>query len=738
VELGDATAAIATLRLYVKQYPGDELTRPAQFNLGRAYEQAGRIEEAMAAYRGSIVPEDPINVYIYERIGDLGLRTGAYTDTIAAYRAGLEATADTGFEVHLREGIAQAELSLDNPAGALTQYEAILKVAQIAAYRAKILHLAGEAHIGAGEPEAAYERYLEAVTNYPEAPDSYLALVALVDAGVTVDDFQRGLVDYHAGAYQPAIAAFDRYLNPPDPITQTQTLTVTATPLPSPITATGVLTGSTSTSPLPTPIPSSRIADALWLTARSWQALGGYSNALSYFQRLIEEHPTYPEWGQAHLEIGRVQVEQNSISRTKTTWRAFAAANPQHPLADEALWRAARLELDGDRLEAAHTHLRELAETHPDSEYADDALYWAGRAALLQESYGQAAQTWATLAERYPQSNLANFGSYWQAKALLELGRDEEAETVLKEIADGTLDYYSLRARDLLTGTPPHTVPLIVPTPAELAREQAETEAWLAGWLELSDTDNLAAPGPGLSSDPAFQRGQSLLALGLRAEALAEFETVKDDWWDDPLAMYQLSVYFRDKGLGRLSILTAARLIVLSPIDEPAQAPLFVQHLLYPIYFAELIFAEAEAYDLDPALLLAIMRQESLFERSAESFAGARGLMQVMPATGEYVAQRGDFGSYEPDQLYLPYLSIRYGTWYMNQQLGIFDGHQFAALAAYNAGPGHVLEWIKVSDDLDVFVESIPFWESRVYIRNIYVNLAAYRRIYGLSPEPAP
>jgi soluble lytic murein transglycosylase len=69
--------------------------------------------------------------------------------------------------------------------------------------------------------------------------------------------------------------------------------------------------------------------------------------------------------------------------------------------------------------------------------------------------------------------------------------------------------------------------------------------------------------------------------------------------------------------------------------------------------------------------------------------------------------------------------------------LGIFEGNQFAALAAYNAGPGHVLEWVKTSDDLDIFVERIPFRESRIYIRNIYVNLAAYRRLYGPPPEEA-
>ncbi len=745
LELGDTAAAIATLKLFVRQYPSDELTRAAQFNLGRAYEQAGQAQEAMAAYRGSIVPDDPINVYIYERIGDVALRTGAYTDTISAYRVGLESTDDAGFQVHLREGIAQAELSLDNPAGALVQYETILSMSQIAAYRAKILRLAGESHQAAGNPQAAYERYLEAVNSYPEAYDSYLALVELVDAGVPVDDFQRGLVDYHAKAYQPAIVAFDRYLNPPEPISLTLTVTVTSTisvtlrptstPTPTtPLTPTRLVSSATL-SPLPTPTPLPHAADAVWLIGRSWQALGSYNNAISYFQRLIDDYPHYPDWGQAHLEIGKTLVDQNSISRAKTVWRNFAAENPTHPLADEALWRAARLELDGDLLEDAYASLRQLAEAYPASDYADDALYWAGRAAFLQDNFERAATTWATLAETYPNGDLVNFGAYWQAKALLKLGRADEAEAVLKEITDGTLDYYYLRAHDLLTGNPPHTVPLLLPTPAELAQEQTEAEAWLADWLGLSSPDNLASLKPAVSSDPAFQRGQALLALGLRAETLTEFETVKDDWWDDPLAMYQLSLYFRDQGVGRLGILTAARLMVLSPATEPEQTPIFIQRLLYPIYFAELIFAEAEQYELDPALLLAVMRQESLFERSAESFAGARGLMQVMPATGDYVAQRGNFGNYDPTQLYLPYISVKYGAWYMNQQLGIFDGNQFAALAAYNAGPGNVLEWIEVSEDLDIFVESIPFWESRLYIRNIYVNLAAYRRIYGSAAE---
>ena len=737
LQQGDTAAAIATLKMFVNQYPSDELTRAAQFNLGVAYEQSGQAEEAIAAYRGSIIPDDPINVYIYERIGDVALRTGAYTGTIAAYRAGIGAVDDLGFQVHLREGIAQTELLLDNPAGALAQYEAILSVSKIDAYRAKILRLAGEAHLAAEDTGSAHERYLEAVNNYPKAYDSYLALVELVNAGVPVDEFQRGLVDYHAGAYEPAIAAFERYLNPP-PVTVTVTPTViAATPaIGTGLTQTVTLTATAPPKIEPTPTPPPYAADAVWLTALSWQALGRYNNALSNFQKLIDDYPANPNWGQAHLELGKTLVDQNNISRAKTAFRDFAARNPNHPLAGEALWRAARLELDGDLLDEAYASLLDLAETYPIDDYADDALYWAGQAAYLQGNYEQAASAWAALVDTYPLSDLSSFGGYWQAKSLLALGQAGQAESLLVELSRRSFDYYGLRARDLLAANPTGAsgeagdASLMLPSPAQLAREQTEAETWLSQWLEPTESANLGAVSATVRLDPAFRRGEALLAIGLRDEALAEFETVKDNWEDNAPAMYQLSLYFQEQGLGRLSIIAAARLVVLSPAAGPDEVPVFIRRLLYPVYFEDVVRAEAETYRLDPALILAIMRQESLFEWSANSAAGARGLMQVMPGTGDYVAQSAGFDDYHPDQLWLPYLSIRFGAWYINQQLGIFDGNQLAALAAYNAGPGNVLEWVETSDDVDVFVESIPYWESRHYVRTVYVNLAAYRRIY--------
>jgi soluble lytic murein transglycosylase len=735
LELGDAAAAIASLKMFLRQYPSDDLARAAQFNLGRAYEQSGQSDEAVTTYLGALIPHDPINVYIYERIGDLRLQSGTYTDTVAAYRAGIDSTNDVSFQAHLREGIAQAELQFNNnPAAAIAQYQDILTIAKIDFYRAKILRLLGDAYLAAGQVDNGYAHYLEAVNNYPAAYDSYLALVELVNAGQPVDNFQRGLVDYHAKAYQPAIAAFEQYLaqnkatpaeSPTAVISSTQTVSST-----TPITSTGQI--SVASTPLPL------AEEATWLMALSWQALGQYNRAIVTFQKLIDDYPAGSHWGEAHLEMGQTLISQGSHQRAKAVLRDFAAQQPTHPLAAEALFRAARLDMSDEFFDEAHTHLHALAGKYPTSEYAADALYWAGQSSYKLEDYDGAIEDWQALADKYPNHELTTFGSYWQAQALTELGHEQEAQKVLTALAERPIDYYVLRARDLLTGALPKSAPIRLPGAAELAQEQAEAESWLRQWLKLAPDMEVSGVGESLQSDPAFQRGDALLEIGLRDKALLEFETVKESWWDDPLAMYQLSVYFKRQGLGRLSIITAARLIFLSPARAPEDAPLFIQRLYYPIYYEHVIFSEAERLNIDPALVAALIRQESLFEQSAESIVGARGLMQVMPATGEYIAGRGEFANFNVEQLWLPYLNIKFGVWYINQQLGIFDDNPFAALAAYNAGPGNVLEWIKSSDDPDIFVESIPFSESRAYIRRVYVNLAAYHRLYGASSPKGP
>jgi soluble lytic murein transglycosylase len=146
-----------------------------------------------------------------------------------------------------------------------------------------------------------------------------------------------------------------------------------------------------------------------------------------------------------------------------------------------------------------------------------------------------------------------------------------------------------------------------------------------------------------------------------------------------------------------------------------------------------LILPEAAGYGLDGLLLLSLVRQESLFEGFAISSSGAHGLMQVMPATGQGIAEAlGWPPDYTEADLYRPLVSIRFGTYYLAAQRDQFDGDLYAALAAYNAGPTYAAIWHELApDDPDLFLEVVRLQQPHLYIRRIYEVFDIYRRLYA-------
>lgn len=689
---GDTATAAETFRQFLADYPTDDLTRSAQFNLALALESSGTITETLAAYEAAILPNDPIAAYIFERMGNAALAAEAFPAAADAFLPALNRTTDTGFQVSLREKLAQAYLGQKNMDAALAQYNAILDIAQIPAYRAKIMRLIGEAYLENDNPSAARKQFSATMETYPKTYDAYLALVAMVNAGFAVDDFLRGYVDYYGGsAYQPAIDAFGRFLE-------------------------------TS--------PTENVDTAHWLMGWSWRAIGDYDAAIAEFEAVIANFPNSEFWADANLQKARTLGWQGKLDDAIGLYRTFAAENPTLPQADEALWKAALIEFQDDRFATAAENFRALAEARPAGRFADDAWFWAGLAAFQADNLTAAEENWAALLTHYPASEFARAASFWQAKVLLALGETTQAETLLAQLAHQPLNYYGLRATDLLNGhgvSPTVPLDLSPPTPSE----QIEAEIWLENWVGVSESANLSALDVQLKNDPAFVRGEALLALGLRTEAATAFETVKNRWANNPVALYQLSLAFRDRGLNRLSILAAQDLVRQSPAITPADVPKFIRRLVYPLYYQDLVTAQAAIQQIDPALVFALMRQESLFEPAANSGADARGLMQIIPPTGADIAERTGLAGYTAESLWLPYLNVQMGTWYIRQMLDFVGGNQFAALAAYNAGPGRVDRWLTASDDFDMFVALIPLDEPRTYIRRIYLNLSEYRDIYG-------
>ncbi len=148
--------------------------------------------------------------------------------------------------------------------------------------------------------------------------------------------------------------------------------------------------------------------------------------------------------------------------------------------------------------------------------------------------------------------------------------------------------------------------------------------------------------------------------------------------------------------------------------------------LAYPLPFEDLVIRAAADYDLDPYFLLAVMREESRYRPAVVSWAGARGLMQIMPSTGRDIAARKG-ADFEVGDLFDPEINIRFGAFYLRAMLDMFGGDLDRALAAYNAGPGNVQRWVgsSLASDERGFPVAITFVETREYItrvRNTYLT----------------
>ena len=166
-------------------------------------------------------------------------------------------------------------------------------------------------------------------------------------------------------------------------------------------------------------------------------------------------------------------------------------------------------------------------------------------------------------------------------------------------------------------------------------------------------------------------------------------------------------------------------------------SPWFLKKTVYPIPYQDQIFYYTGIWGIDPYLATAVMRVESHFDEKAESSKGARGLMQIMPETGQWAAEQIKLKDYKPTQLYDPERNIQIGCWYLAQLAHEFQGNQLLMITAYNAGPTKVKTWLSTGqwDGRWETIENIPFLETRDYVRKVITDYQVYRRLYTGSRD---
>jgi len=151
---------------------------------------------------------------------------------------------------------------------------------------------------------------------------------------------------------------------------------------------------------------------------------------------------------------------------------------------------------------------------------------------------------------------------------------------------------------------------------------------------------------------------------------------------------------------------------------------------VYSLPYREEITQKCEENQIDAGLVMSVIYSESRFRPDAESAAGARGMMQIMPVTGAWIAERLGIEDYSADRLYEPALNISMGIWYMSWLEQQFDKEPAQVLAAYNAGPGNVKKWIEAEiwDGSQQQLENIPFNETRNYVQRILKQYANHQK----------
>lgn len=158
----------------------------------------------------------------------------------------------------------------------------------------------------------------------------------------------------------------------------------------------------------------------------------------------------------------------------------------------------------------------------------------------------------------------------------------------------------------------------------------------------------------------------------------------------------------------------------------------FQRKYLYPYDYQDTINFYADRYEVDRNLVASVILAESKFRQDATSVHGARGLMQIMPETGRWIATQIEDDSFSVDKLYNVNMNIKYGTWYLSELQTEFEGNEVLALAAYNAGRGNVYEWMeKYHWDINFKdYTKIPFPETREYVKRVLENKKHYNRLY--------
>ncbi|MCE2416104.1 transglycosylase SLT domain-containing protein [Candidatus Poribacteria bacterium] len=451
-------------------------------------------------------------------------------------------------------------------------------------------------------------------------------------------------------------------------------------------------------------------AHALYLIGKSYQGRKWYNTAIKKFNAVIALGDKNEYITRATYQIAQCYRRKGHIRTAISKLENFVKTYTWSELVDDALYDISQLREKQGKSELAIDAYSRLIKVAPKSPYADVAAWRTGWHRFDERRYEESYNAFKGLKENFPGNRYAMGAHFWMAKIRERQNKPALARKLYTEVAESRYWYYSARAKAILGVATSELEPKAIQD-AELPERQACPEqVSLLMELRLYE-DAIAQLNEHINTMPLSER-----------ECFYSLITCYEG-----LAMYDKARKVTEQSLESSAFANATR----ADLEK-------LHRKLYPRYYANTVEKYAKLYNVDTFLIAAMILEESRYNAGAVSWAGAIGLMQIMPATGRELAQQLKIRRFRTSMLKQPDVNIQMGTKYIGYLNSLFNDNAMLVTGAYNGGPGRMKRWVASKNiaDIDEFVEKITIRETRLHIKKVIDSYDHYVEIYKNASEP--
>jgi soluble lytic murein transglycosylase len=685
---GDHKEAAALLHQLLAEPPGPPWEGRARLLLARTLESSGDSITAVGYYQTAAEELPELGDYILFSVGQLYLDNGQFVRAAAVWEGLHRHYPDSPLKSQALYQAADAYIQAGEGTKAIESFERFLRLFPDDPKVASAFYLLGKAYLQRYETDRAVELFRKVVWQYPQesvAISARVELESLAAQGVVIpaptptERFQQAKALYRAARYREAAQAFQESLR----------------------------------SALD---PKAREESSLYLGISLVQ-LRRWPEAMKAFEILLKNHPGRDVAGETLSWFGKAALRQGDLDRLQWVYNTLKAAYPERSERARALWYLAAYYESKKEDQKAIQACWEIIKSFPQDSLAQDAYWRIGWIHYKQGRLQEALKVFDEMMQRYTNTAFRPQVLYWKARLLEDSGSPQRAQEVYTRLCqEHARTFYCHRTRDhqegnLIQWWDSSSPPILKASQTGLSKVEPETQI-----------------PPVLVDDHQYQKARELMLVGFLEEAALEMADVVGRYTNNQPTLLFLADQLYDLGSYNQALRIIRQYFQEALEKGTLTMPDHFWVQAYPLGMMDRITKHIGSDRLNPYLVASIIREESMYDPKAISMAGAVGLMQVMPETGRWVAAQLGLKGFEPDQLFDLDLNIKLGSWYLAHLFEQFKGNLVFTIAAYNAGPDAVTEWIQRGDfqDMDEFIEQIPYSETRLYVKKVLRSYYEY------------